>query len=566
MILRGFSRKSLLGEIPSFSARILTNKLALYLKKKDGSESYTYEEMARAVYRFAENLLSSGIKPGDKIALISENRPRWVISYFSIVYYGMIAVPVDVNLTSGEMHNILEHADINGIFVSKKFARDISSIVNLKKLKFKLDLDDDAAWTSIEQVHKSEENINLINKNSKSIASLIYTSGTTGKPKGVLLSHANIINNIFDLDSKGRINRDSCLLSLLPLNHIFEFTAGLIGPLLTGATIYFCESLKPNKIVDALKQYKITSFNAVPILLSLIYERIDEKIEALPSMQKKIIRGLQKISYLSQRYLGLNAGPIFFQKVHAEFGGHLQQIICGGSFTNPQLVKNFSSLGFTIAVGYGLTETSPVISFNSNRRLGREDTVGVVAKSLKIKIMHPDATGAGEIWVKGKSVFPGYYKNEAAGLEVFKDGWFKTGDVGLLKKGHLKIVGRQKDMLVTSAGKNIYLDDVQNLYGKIQGILEYSLIGIPNDFNDPSQGEYIMAVVVPDADYLKEKKIHGDSIKSYFEEQFRELSQNIVMMKRVKQVFIFEEELPKTTKRSIKKFVLRNRILKLLQK
>ena len=509
---------------------------------------------------FASGLLELGLNPGDKIGLISNNRPEWHIADLGILMAGMINVPIYPTITKEDYEYILTNAEVKLCLVADEdlfekvnsIKENVSSLNSIYSFN---NLEVCAHWTAIKQLgeHKNLERIEEIKSSVKEddLATLIYTSGTTGRPKGVMLSHKNLVSNAVASRERLPVGSDSCSLSFLPLCHVYERMVCYLY-IYTGTSIYYAESL--DTIGDNLKEVHPQVFTAVPRLLEKVYDKIVAKGTALTGIKKGLF--FWALS-LGQRYElnGKNgawyefqlklANKIIFNKWREALGGKAKAVASGAAALQPRLARVFLAAQIPVMEGYGLTETSPVLAVNAQENDGvRIGTVGRPLSGVQIKI-----ASDGEILAKGPNVMLGYYKNETATKEVFTvDGWFKTGDLGEMVEGqYLKITGRKKETFKTSGGKYIAPQTIENKMKESSFIEQIMVIG---------EGEkHPAAIIQPSFDFLKEwckrKKIDYTSNEEMIKQEriinriYREVehyNEGFAQYERVKKIILSPSE------------------------
>ena len=381
---------------------------------------------------------------------------------------------------------------------------------------------------------------------------MLFTSGTTSQSKAVALSHKNICTNLQDIRSMFDVGKGDTLLSFLPLHHTFESTVGFLYPIYSGATIAYCDGVK--HLAENIKEYQVTAMISVPILYENMYKKVMRGI-AKKGKLEKVQKGI-KISNFLYKYLHLDMRKKIFKEIHDILGGKVRLFINGAAALDPEVEKGFNDLGINIAQGYGLTETSPVLAAgNGDPRHSRIGSVGKPFPSVQLKIDEPDENGVGEIIAKADSVMLGYYGNEEATKEAMVDGWFHTGDLGYFDKdGFLFIAGRKKTVIVLKNGKNIYPEEIEALIGRIDGVKESFVYGVPSTNADEKESK-INAEIVYEPERIQEilGTTDEEKIKEYMWENIKEINKTMPPYKYIREIIVTREELIKTTTQKVKR-------------
>lgn len=547
-------------------------KEALIMEKNGRKVSYTYEELKDNIISLSMALLDMGFKRGDKIAILSESRPRWGVSYFALTSIGITVVPVDIYLKPKEMEYILNHAEVSAIFLSNglmsKFSEIKEELPNIKYV-FTFDHPEDTNYIYFTDLIKKGKELRKKDTDDKpfkeaevyeeDIASLLYTSGTTGVSKGVMLTHKNILSDvdavyqIFNFDDRDRA------VSVLPLHHSYEFTAGLVVLLYCGLSITYAGSLVPKVLVDTFKKVRPTIVFVVPLLLEKLYKGVWREIKKKGKFAYYLMYFLNSFSLLVCKYLKLPIGKFIFKSVVRKIGlTNLRFFMSGGGPLSKSLISGYRNMGITILQGYGLTETSPITNVNTEWK-NKIGSVGPAIPGVKVKIADPNQEGIGEIIISGPVVMKGYYKNEEATREVIRDGWLYTGDSGYIdEEGYLFITGRIKSMIVTKGGKNIFPEEIELVLSQSPYIAEVLVIG---KYDPVKRDETPYAIVYPNYEELEffaeENNIEltDDKIKEIIKKEIQELSRELADYKRVKDFELRKEEFPKTSTKKIKRFL-----------
>lgn len=505
---------------------------------------YTYGDIYKKVSNVAANLKQLGLNKGDHIAVISENRPEWAISYFAILWIGCVAIPLDSKTGFDNLKHIIGFSESKAIFFSASHLKNISKIKESVSCLQHL--------IPMEQLHDiANEQSSAIKRTEvkgDDLSEILFTSGTTGNPKGVMLSHKNIMSNVEDVYSFLDINPGDRAFSILPIHHSYEKTGGLLSTFYSGITIYYGRGMKPRELLEDLKYVKPTIWINTPLLLEKLISRVNKELESQKGIKKYFVKILPKsvLAKSIKNKLGLN---------------DIRLLVSGGASLPEWVFEGFRSLGITIIEGYGMSETSPLISANpvSGERKG---SVGQVIESDDVEIRDTDNENNGEIVVRGPNVMHGYFKNkEETDSIITPDGWLKTGDIGYFDQdGYLYITGRKKFIIVTSGGKNIFPEEIEEKLTKLP-IIEEALVLSPDD-------KEIQAIVYPSIDEYKnisnkDRVDYKDKeLYNLIEKEIRILNRELEPYKRISSFTVKVEEFPKTTTRKIKRFHFKNLDLK----
>lgn len=534
---------------------------ALQIKEKDGSfRKISYVELGRRAVDVSSTLINLGIEKDDKVAILSESRPEWVIACFGIISCGAIIVPIDIKLTEKEVQFILTDSQAKCVFVSEKHLGIIDALKTvLPDMKNIITFDDSKRGDviSIKGLKMKEGERKYKPIHPEDTALIVYTSGTTGVAKGVELSYGNLLFQAIGISEIAQYSKDDQFISILALNHMLEIAGGLIAPLYAGACITYCDTIKTTALAAIMKETHTTKMICVPLVLKMINDDIMNHVEKLPPVKKKAFMGLLAFSKLLLK-LNIRSGRALFPAVHKEFGGSLRVFLSGGAPLDPEVEINLNAFGFVVLQGYGLTETAPVISVNSYKH-NRIGTVGMPLKGSEVKILKENESAKeGEILTRGPHVMKGYYKNPEKTAEVIKDGWLYTGDIGYLdREGFLHISGRSRNLIVLVTGKKIFPEEVEGVIGKSSYIKEICVLGKTVTEGERKGGEEVYAIIVPNLDrFSQDEKASVDKIKERISSEIKRLSENLADYKRIKDFEIWNEELPKTATRKIKRKVL----------
>ena len=550
----------------SFEAR--PDKTAMRIVGDD-DHVYTFGETLSSVRSVAYRLSSENIEHGDRVALIGENHPSWAVAYLATLFNGSVCVPMDPNGEIETLTNFLENSEAKLAFIGSEVVEKFSQIE--ERLGRKIPA---VVWSNNGEV--SSNGFQPFSEWATSgypevyeketppaagddIALLIYTSGTTGTPKGVPLTHGNIVAELDGINRVLQLNDKEKILSLLPLFHAYLQIVNLWVATTYGCEVGYLKEMTPAELGNAMKEFKPTILTTVPRLWYLFHKKIFDAVEAKPTAVRTLFSTLLSTNGFLRDSLGVNLGPKLFGQVHESFGGKLRIAISAGSRFDEEVAKDFHKLGFTILQGYGLTETSgaATATYENDNKIG---SVGKPMFNAEIKIADPDAQGVGEVLIKGEMVFAGYYRNPTATAEAFtEDGWFRSGDLGKLDSdGHLYIVGRAKDVIVLPSGKNVHPEDLEVHYLKAPEVEELAVIGVADETAGRAGAEKLVAVVVPNFEYLKAAKLPNsrEAIRYALDNLGRELPE----YQRVRDYLVRTEPLPRTATRKIKRFELKKQI------
>ncbi len=530
-----------------------------YKIKKDKNQieyvNKTYSEFKVDIEAVATSLLSLGLK-NKKIALIGNNRYEWCTSYLAITTGGMTVVPLDKALPENELISLVTRSEAEAIICEEKYISAILKIQN-NNLKYIISMDEtkEPNVLSYETLRKQGRTLRqqgnldyeqiIINPNEMSI--LLFTSGTTSISKGVMISQHNICSNIQAIASYVKMDTNDTLLSFLPIHHTFECTITFLYGIYFGVTVAFCDGLK--YIQKNMNEYKVTVFVAVPLVLENIHKKVWKSIEE--KGKKGIMKALVAItSFLAK--IKIDVRRKAFKVVLDQFGGKLRVVFVGAAPLDKKIIKGFNDFGVKLVQGYGLTETSPVVSAETDKEK-RPGSIGLPLYNLEVKIQKPDNEGIGEIAVKGPSVMLGYYQNEEATKKAIQEGWFATGDYGYIdKKGFLYISGRKNDVIVLKNGKNIYPQELELLINQLE-IVEESMVFARNK---TSMDTTLCSKIVYNEETMQ--NLYGqksqEEKKEIIWQEIKKINQTLPDVKHIKEIIITTTPLSKTTTQKVKRY------------
>ena len=505
-------------------------------------------------------LCSLGLK-GEKIAVIGENCYSWIVAYFATVNGTGVVVPLDKELNKNEIENLVKTADCKAIFYTSTFTGMVEELDIPHKFLMEVyssNVDENRTDTIDYLIQDGRR---LLNQGDRSFIDsdvspdemrmLLFTSGTTGVPKGVMLCHRNLVSNALDVSRIVKLKEDDRTLSILPIHHTFESTIGIMVVLYQGGSVAFCEGLK--YVAKNMAEAKASVLVGVPLIFESMYKKIWKTAEK--SGMAKALKGAVKMNKMLKK-VGIDARKKLFGSIYENFGGRLRLLVSGAAAISPNVVRGFMDLGIDMVMGYGLTETAPLLSGTPEftDRYKKAGMVGQVVPSGQLKIINKGEDGIGEIVYKGPNVMLGYYNMPEETDKVLKDGWFYTGDLGFTdEQGNLYISGRQKNVIVTKTGKNIYPEEIEEYLDKIPGISECMVYGTDNE----ETGETVVSVqLIPDYDVVKADigaDYDREKLFKYFKSQIAEVNQKIPNYKRIRHIEIRTTDFVKTTTHKIKR-------------
>ena len=526
-----------LAKLYEYSTTVYSKKqYTQWYDTKEGG--YTYNSFKAKCDSLSKKLTQYGIGAGDKVAILSQSMPNWSVAFFSIVPFGRIAIPILPDSSPNEITNILEHSESKVIFVSQRLASKVSQECR-DKMTLVIDLD------TFEVIQADDQKFTCDGRTSiptpDDIATIIYTSGTTGSAKGVVLSHRNLASNVITCyHSCKRTDKDRWL-SVLPMAHTLEMTLSMLYPMYCGATVYYLP--KPpvaSLLMKALKIVKPTTMLTVPLIIEKVY-----KGSVLPTIQKS-----RTLTWMNENMNGLMC-RIIGMKLKATFGGHISFYGIGGAKLDPEVESFLLKAKFPYAIGYGLTETSPLLGYSMKgwRTVG---SFGYPVYNVRLRLdnVNPE-TGEGEIVAKGPNVMLGYYKDPTRTKSVFtEDGWFRTSDIAVQdEKGRFYIKGRNNNMILGPSGENIYPEEIENIINNVEGVSESIVV---------ERDGKLVALVQPDENYIQWDKESEDKLYEKLDAWKAKLlkitNKNVSKASQVSSVEVMKEPFEKTATQKIRRF------------
>src|SRR6202167_2411787 len=559
------------------SAGKFPENIALEIQRQQAVERLSFSELTHMSESVA-NWLATRVPRDARVAILAGNHPRWVAANLGIIAAGRTAVPLDTAFHADQVRKLLidsgasllfcdvKHLPVApqaveglsvGLVMTSAAAEQEGARAKAPSLAGDLDPMCAAGPAEFQPVEPREDDL----------AALLYTSGTTADPKGVMLTHANLIGEANSVLTVIKVGPEDALLGILPMFHVLAQMANLFLPLFNGVRVVYLETLNTTELLRALQERDITAFCVVPQFFYLIHERIFKELNKRGKLTLRLVRMLMALNRWLRR-LGINACKTFFGKVHATFGARMRYLVTGGSRFDPAIARDFYSFGIDVLNAYGLTETTGGAFLNPPGHVVF-GSVGPPLPGVEAKLIDPNpaedgAQPVGEIAIRGAIVMKGYWKRPEATAEVLRDGWLYTGDLGYFDSGgNLFITGRRKEVIVLANGKNVYPEEVEAHYLQAQYVKEICVMAVEARPGDPSS-ERLHAVVVPNFELLRERKIVNTKEAVRFE--IEALSHKISSTKRLGSYDMWQEDLPRTTTRKLRRFEIEKKVRELKQR
>lgn len=527
------------------------------IEEKDEAKRYkkiTYKKLLSAVNNFGTALFNLGYK-GKRIAIIGKNRYEWALTHFTNLCGGIVSVPLDKDLQYDEFERSVKRAKIDAIVFDPKQLDKVEELKakNPELIKDFICMEKLNGYTSINDlISKGDKLQKKGNKDfidfevdSDAMNILLFTSGTSAESKAVMLSQKNIASNIYAMQLVEPITPNDVTIAFLPFHHIFGSTCMTIM-MACGVTTTFPDGIR--YIAQNLREYKVSMFVGVPVLVEAIYKNIKKEVKK--QGKEKLVNTARKVTDVLKK-CKIDIKRKIFKDIHAQLGGELRHIICGGAPLDKEIAEYFNSIGIRIIQGYGLTETAPVIAAEDYKII-KPGSVGRAMTNVEIEIVDKDESGIGEVTAKGPNVMLGYYEDESRTNEVIVDGWFHTGDLGYFDKdGHLFLTGRKKDMIVLKNGKKIFPEEIEAIVNRLDFVEESMVFGLPKD-----DGDYKLSVKIVYNKDIVQKEFPGKSFEELQEivwDKIKEINKSFPTYKYIKHLILTDEELIKTTTKKIKR-------------
>ena len=517
--------------------------------------TFTYGEALNAIKKVALALKNAGIKDGDRVGVVGKNSPEWTIAYLGILFANGVVVPLDNSLQCKDLNNLCAFAGVKFIFTD----HDKSETID-KDFEYKFDgkvcLEENSSNKYILDWASEFNNIDDVKptRSETDIAAILFTSGTTGFPKGVALTHKNFVSDCFLAQSNMNIYHIDVFYAILPLSHAYTMLAVFIEAISVGAAIVFGKRLAVQSLLSELKKGKVTMLLAVPMLFNKFIGGVRKNIKAKGKFVEKIMFGLINFSASYKKRTGRNIGRVLFKGILKKLSmENIRICISGGGPLPESTFHDFNAIGIDFVQGYGMTETSPILTLNPTYDYV-ESSVGKVIAGAELKIVDPDEDGNGVIYAKGPMVMGGYYNNPEATKEILSDdGWICTGDVGHLdERNYLYLTGRAKNIIVTEGGKNVFPEEIEDAFQLYDDIEQILVVGYSIDKERKAEG--IRAIIKPTKEL--EEKFGGDKekIKAHMEGIVDEVNKTFPPSKKISKVDIIDKRMPTSSTLKIKRF------------
>ena len=515
----------------------------------------TYRQAHEKIVQLSKWLAANGVKHGDRVAVTGKNSPEWAVVYLAALYAGAIVCPLDYALKIEEQENLLSVAEPKYLFVDdEKYQRYIEKSASYQvyalspkyqdKYVYNLKTDADP------EIQRPEEN---------ETAAILFTSGTTGKPKGVMLSHKNLVSDCYIAQTHMTIYNTDVFYALLPIHHAYTMLAVFIETISVGAEVVFGKSMAVNRLMHELKEGKITMLLGVPMLFNKLIQGIMKGVKEKGAFVYGLIRFLMGISYFVKKVFKVNPGKKMFKSVLEKANlATIRIAICGGGPLAKSVFKLYNEMGIDFVQGYGLTETSPIIALNPVQHFKIESVGKYFVDYMEMKILDPNEDGVGEIAVKGPMVMQGYYNMPTETSLMFtEDGWFKTGDLGWLdSENYLMLSGRVKNMIVTEGGKNVYPEEIEDKFQLQSDVQQITVQGYIAD--QAKKSEELEALIYPADDLFKRLGVERDdadatAVYNEIKKDVEEVNKTLLPYQRITKITILEKPLEMTTTLKVKR-------------
>jgi long-chain acyl-CoA synthetase len=517
----------------------------------------TYREFSDRASAFAGFLQASGFQPGSRAAIILTNQSAWLIAAYAVFMAGGVLVPLDPKLTAEEHRDLIAHSGSDFLIIEHHILRSLAALKEPRYTNETVTVVVGASATDdIGPARRWDDSMGpaapIHPRARNDLACIVYSSGTGGQPKGCMLSHGNYLEQCAALAEVHRMAEGERYLSILPTNHAIDFMAGFIGPFVCGATVIHLRTLRPEHVRTALTKYGITHVTLVPMILKNLETAIRARLEARSGGTRRITNALIGINKaLTRRRLNPALSRRLLGPIHAAVGPSLRAVFVGGAFTDPATLQFFRDLGFPVANGYGLTEACTVLTLNDVSN-PTTDSVGKPLPGVEVKIVDPGQDGIGQVAVRGNTVMLGYLDDPALTADTIRDGWLLTGDLGRLDDhGHLHLVGRVKNMIVTAGGKNVYPEDVEAAFDGLP-VEEFCVFAASYLWRATSLADDKLVAVL--------RLSNGAATDSRTIDAFRQRNRQLPDYKRLGGYVRWDEAFPRTPSLKVKRDALAERL------
>ncbi len=515
--------------------------------------TFTYKEAHDKINAVARFLMKEGVKKGDKIAVSGKNSPEWAIAYLAVLYAGAIVVPLDITYNDYDMETLMAFGGVSRIFID---ADRIETIDNSKRVglvaKYSLEECENSAYPYILTLD-AEGDYTREKEVESDVAAILFTSGTTGVPKGVQLTHSNLVSDCYLAQTNMKLYPTDVFYAILPIHHAYTMLAVFFETISCGAGCVFGKRLVVTQILKELKKGKVTMFLGVPLLFNKMLSALMDGVRKKGIVLYGVIRAMMSLSGFLKKVFHVNVGKKWFGFLLKKLSLDTNRIcICGGGPLPASTFKMFNQLGVDFVVGYGLTETSPITHLNPVEAYN-EESVGAKFEGVQVKIVDPDSDGNGVIHIKGPMVMKGYYNNPEATAEVLsEDGWLNTGDVGHEDKdGYLFLTGRAKNIIVTEGGKNVFPEEIEDHFQLRYDVDQICVTGYVLNAKEKSEG--IAAIIYPSKDCMQ---AHENDLEKHINSIVEDVNKELQSYKKITKVVIAAEPLEMTSTKKIKRFVV----------
>ncbi|HTZ33615.1 MAG TPA: AMP-binding protein [Methylomirabilota bacterium] len=524
----------------------------------------TYREFKQRASPLAKWLQDSGFGAGRRAAIIMTNQSKWLISAYAVFYCGGMLVPLDYKLRPEEQWKLAKHSGASVLITEYPIWRQLNmapgraeaeqiTTILVTEAPANADLAGAMRWEDARGTGEPK----IVPRKRDDLACIVYSSGTGGTPKGCMMTHGNYLEQCVALTTWYPFWPGVKYLSILPTNHAIDFMVGFIGPFTCGAAVVHLRTLRPEFVREAFPKYRITYVSLVPLVLKNLQRGLQARFDELPTGKRRAFEVLRKINIaLTKQRTMRPLSRLLLKQVHEGFGGHVEAIIVGGAFTEPQTLQFFYDLGLPVANGYGLTEAGTAVTVNDLKPF-RADTVGKPLPGMEVRIVNPDADGIGQVAVRSKTVMAGYLNEPDLTAETIVDGWLMTGDMGRLDRtGHLQLFGRKKNMIVTEEGKNVYAEDIEQAFDGLP-VKEFCVFAANYIWPSRSMlGEQLVLVIHPEP---------GKTFTDELKQEIVARNNKLINYKRIHGVVVYDEDFPLTASLKIIRVVLAEQLGKLKQ-